>query len=61
MKNYKKYLIISAIVLTLIFPEYMFTGLGIIGLIVILLLIIADIAFDIYIIVALFIENLRKK
>ncbi len=45
----KKILWITALLSMILFPEYVFTGLGIILLVVIILLFIVDIALDVYI------------
>jgi len=59
--NYKKYLMIVLLVLTLIYPEYIFGGLAILVLIIFLLIVIADVILDIYIVIALFMGNNKKK
>ena len=59
--NYKKYLMIAILILTLIYPEYIFGGLAILVLIIFLIIVIADVVLDIYIVIALFIEHLKKK
>jgi len=61
MKNYKKYVMIVILLLTLMFPEYIFGSLAVVLIIVAILLLVADIVFDVYIIVVIFIENFRKK
>ena len=59
--GYKKLLFIAAVVLTLIFPDTVFMGLAIFFVIIILLVIIIEFAFDIYILIAMFMQWLRKK
>ena len=59
--NYKKYLMIAILILTLIYPEYIFGGLAILVLIIFLIIVIADVVLDVYIVIALFIEHLKKK
>jgi hypothetical protein len=58
--NYKKLLFVAAVMLTLIFPDNVFMGLAILFVIIILLVIIIEFAFDIYILIALFIQWLMK-
>lgn len=52
---------IVILLLTLMFPEYIFGSLAVVLIIVAILLLVADIVFDVYIIVVIFIENFRKK
>lgn len=52
---------IVLLVLTLIYPEYIFGGLAILVLIIFLLIVIADVILDIYIVIALFMGNNKKK
>ena len=59
--SYKKILFIAAVMLTLIFPDTVFMGLAIFFLLIIILVILIDLVFDIYILIALFIQWLRKK
>lgn len=59
--NYRKYLMIAAIVSALIFPEYVFTGLGVVLLIVVILFFVVDIVFDIYIVAVYLIQWFREK
>ncbi|PHS38913.1 MAG: hypothetical protein COB07_02540 [Sulfurovum sp.] len=59
--SYKKLLFIAAVVLTLIFPDIVFTGLAIFFMVIILLIIIIELAFDVYIFSAMLIQWLRKK
>ena len=59
--SYKKILFIAAVMLTLIFPDTVFMGLDILFVIIILLIIIIELAFDVYILIALFIQWLRKR
>lgn len=58
--GYKKLLFIAAVVLTLIFPDNVFTGLAILFLVIIILIVIIELAFDVYILIALFIQWFRK-
>lgn len=58
--GYKKLLFIAAVVLTLIFPDSVFMGLAILFLVIIILIVIIELAFDVYILIALFIQWLRK-
>ncbi len=59
--NYKKYLLIAILISAIIFPEYVFGGLAILVLVIFLIIVIADVVLDIYIVIALFIEHLKKK
>ena len=59
--HYKKYLIIAILILALIYPEYIFGGLAIFVLIVFLIIVLADVILDVYIVIALFIEHYKKK
>ncbi|MEA3456116.1 MAG: hypothetical protein U9R26_06385, partial [Campylobacterota bacterium] len=59
--NYKKYLMIAAIILMFIFPEYIFTGLGVILLVIVIVFFVVDIAFDIYIFVVFLIRWLKER
>ncbi len=59
--NYKKYLMIAIIVFALIFPEYVFTGLGVVLLIVVIVFFVVDIVFDIYIVAVYLIQWFREK
>ena len=59
--NYKKYLVIAAIVFALIFPEYVFTGLGVVLLVVVIILFVIEFAFDIYIVVVYLVQWFREK
>lgn len=52
---------IAAIVSALIFPEYVFTGLGVVLLIVVILFFVVDIVFDIYIVAVYLIQWFREK
>jgi len=58
--GYKKLLFIAAVVLTLIFPDNVFMGLAILFLVILFLAILIDLVFDIYILIALFVQWLRK-
>lgn len=59
--NYKKYLLIAAIVLMLIFPEYVFTGLGVVLLIIVIVFFVVDLVFDIYIFIVFLLRWFREK
>ncbi|MEA3417897.1 MAG: hypothetical protein U9Q90_00755 [Campylobacterota bacterium] len=59
--NYRKYLMIAAIVIALIFPEYVLTGLGIVLLIIVIVFFVIDFAFDIYIFIVFLIRWFREK
>jgi hypothetical protein len=61
----KKYMvrlaIAAAVVFFMVFPEYLFTILGILLLIVILVFFIVEFAFDIYIVIAVITKWFRDK
>ena len=59
--NYKKYLLIVAVALTLLFPEYVFTGLGVVLLIVVIVFFVVDLVFDIYIFTVFLVRWFREK
>jgi hypothetical protein len=58
--GYKKLLFLAAVMLTLIFPDNVFMGLAVFFLFILFLIILIELAFDIYILMALFIQWLRK-
>ncbi len=59
--NYKKYLMIAAIVLILIFPEYVLTGLGVVLLIIVIVFFVVDLVFDIYIFIVFLMRWYRER
>ena len=52
---------IAAVVFTLIFPEYVLTGLGVVLLVVVIILFVIEFAFDIYIVVVYLVQWFREK
>ena len=59
--DYKKYLMVAAIALMFIFPEYVFTGLGIVLLVIVILFFVVDIVLDIYIIIVFVIRWFKER
>ncbi len=56
-----KYITIIAIILTLIFPEYVFTGLGAVLLVIVIIFFVVDIVFDIYILIVFFVQWIKDR
>jgi hypothetical protein len=61
MPVYKRLVIVVLIAVTLFYPEYVFGAIGILLLIIILLLVVIDVIVDVYIVVAVFLQKIRKK
>ena len=61
MPLYKWFVIIISVVMTLIYPEYVFGAIGVLLLVIILLLVVIDVVADVYIIVAVFLQRFRDK
>ena len=59
--NYKKLLIISTLLITIMFPEVIFGGLAIIGLLLFLLVLIVEIVFDVYIVIVILKKHLNEE
>ena len=56
-----KYITIIAIILTLIFPEYVFTGLGVVLLVIVIIFFVVDIVFDIYILIVFLVQWIKAR
>jgi hypothetical protein len=59
--HYKRYLVIAGIVLALIFPKYVFGGIGIFLLVLVIILFIVDVVLDVYLIVIFMIQHYKDK
>jgi hypothetical protein len=59
--HYKRYLVIAGIVLALIFPKYVFGGIGILLLALVIILFIVDVVLDVYLIVIFMIQHYKDK
>lgn len=59
--NYKKYLLIAAVALILLFPEYVLTGLGVVLLIIVIVFFVVDLVFDIYIFIVFLMRWYRER
>ena len=59
--NYKKYLLVAAVASVLIFPEYVFTGLGVVLLIIVIVFFVVDLVFDIYIFIVFLVVRLGMR
>jgi len=59
--NYKWFLIVLIIVMTLLYPGYVFGAIALLVLLIILILVVIDVVADIYIVVAMVMEKFKGK
>ena len=59
--GYKKLLIISTLLITIMFPEVIFGGLAILGIGLLLLIFIVEIALDVYIVIVFLKQHFSKE